>query len=77
MKYARIELRIGEVAIDRLRERITGHEDSILLAVEKVLKHELGLDEAGDPYSDPRGIFVDDFEVEAKAGYGLLDEASA
>lgn len=65
MKYARIELRIGDDATQAFKDAITGHDDDILLAVEKAIQKRIYARNAGDPFTDPMGVFVDLFEVDS------------
>ena len=53
----------GAVAWDRLEQLKTEDEKDIRLTVEKALQRAINAEAAGDPYSDPMGVFVEEIEV--------------
>jgi hypothetical protein len=57
-----IRVTLGVEAVGAFRDAITGNDDDILLGIEKYIEGRIGSTDL-DPYSDPMGVYVDDFSL--------------
>lgn len=56
-----IRLTIGTEATGKFVEAITGDDDDILLAIERLIQERLDGGPTTDPNTDPMGVYVNDF----------------